>query len=180
MFVDFQKLKQLCSLEQVALWLGLDVKGGRCTCPVNDGDKRELVLTYDKGMFFCFGCKKRYPNRKNGGDQIALVQHVLDYPEDNEGYKQAAAHLQTRFHGYTPAQKGLPAEGLDYLISEHPDVQALGLSPGKAEELGIGFAPRGTMIRRVLFPLRDRKGTLLGYLGYAQDGSIRLPKSLVQ
>ena len=41
--------------------------------------------------------------------------------------------MQTRFHGYTPAQKGLPADGLDYLISEHPDVQALGLSPGKAE-----------------------------------------------
>ena len=36
------------------------------------------------------------------------------------------------------------------------------------------------MIKRVLFPLRDRKGTLLGYLGYAQDGSIKLPKSLVQ
>ena len=31
MFLDFQKLKQLCSLEQVALWLGLDVKGNRCT-----------------------------------------------------------------------------------------------------------------------------------------------------
>jgi hypothetical protein len=176
MFLEFKAIKRLASLEMVVQWLGLELKGNRCMCPVNEGDNREMVFTFDKGVWHCFGCKKKAdPRTKTGGDQIELVSHVLQVSQ-----KDAAKHIQTRFHGYTPAQKGLPADGLDYLISEHPDVQALGLSPGKAEELGIGFAPRGTMIRRVLFPLRDRKGTLLGYLGYAQDGSIRLPKSLVQ
>ena len=114
MFIDFKKLKQLCSLEKVATWLGLDVKNGRCQCPVNEGDKRELVLTYDNGVWHCFGCKKKYPNAKNGGDQIELVAHVLQVDQ-----KQAAQHLQTNFHGYTPDKRGLPETGLDYLQFEH-------------------------------------------------------------
>jgi hypothetical protein len=173
-FFDFQAIKRLASLEQVAIWLGLDVKGGRCQCPVNEGDRRELVLTYDKGVWHCFGCKKKYPNERNGGDQVELVAHCLRVSQ-----KQAAEHISKKFHGYTPAKKGLPEEGLDYLEHEHPQVQSLGLPAEKAAELGIGYAGRGTMQKRVLFPLRDRKGTLLGYIGYAQDGSIRLPKSLL-
>jgi hypothetical protein len=175
MFLDFKAIKQLCTLEQVAAWLGLEVKNNRCQCPVNEGDKRELALTFDKGVWTCFGCKKRHDGKQPGGDQIALVSHVLQVDQ-----KQAAQHIQTKFHGYTPAAKGLPPEGLDYLEFEHDHVQALGISPEKAEELGIGFAPRGTMIKRVLFPFRDRSGKLLGYLGYAQDGTIKLPKGLVQ
>jgi len=168
MFLDFKAIKRLASLEQVAAWLGLDIKNGRAQCPVNEGGKRELVLTYDKGMWYCFGCKK-------GGDQIELVSHVCQIDQ-----KQAAQHIQTKFHGYTPAKKGLPEEGLDYLVAEHEHVQALGLSPATAEEFGIGFAPRGTMIKRVLFPLRDKKGKLLGYIGYSQDGTIKLPKALLE
>lgn len=182
MFIDFAKIKQLCSLEQVAMWLGLEVKGGRCSCPVNDGGPRELVLTYDKGMFFCFGCKKRYPERKNGGDQIALVQHVLDYPEDNEGYKKAAAHLQTRFHGYIADKRGLTPEAAeriqDEMECEHPDVQALGLSPERAKELGIGFRKRGTKANMVLIPIRDPAGKLLDFAGYSQERGLVFSKHM--
>ena len=46
------------------------------------------------------------------------------------------------------------------------------------EHLGIGYAPRGTMTRRVLFPLRAKDGKLLGYVGVAPDADIKLPKSL--
>jgi len=37
------------------------------------------VLTFDKGLWTCFGCKKKYGG-KQGGDQIALVSHVLGVP----------------------------------------------------------------------------------------------------
>lgn len=174
-FIDFQAIKRLASLEMVANWLGLDVKHGRCQCPVNEGDKRELVLTYDKGVWYCFGCKKKYPHKRNGGDQIELVAHCLDVD-----VKTAAGHISKKFHGYTPARKGLPDGGLDYLEYQHPRVQALGLSPIRAEELGIGYAPKGTRAKHVLFPLRDESGKLLGYIPYAEDGSIHLPKSLLE
>ena len=170
MFIDFKAVKQLASLEQVATWLGLDIKNGRTQCPVNEGDKRELVFTYDKGLWHCFGCKK-------GGDQIELVAHVLQVPQ-----KEAAQHIQTKFHGYTPVKKGLPEEGLDYLEAEHIEVQALGLSPETAIELGIGYAPRGTMIKRVLFPLRDKGGKLLGYIGFnaTMTPILKLPSNLCE
>lgn len=169
MFIDFKAIKQLASLQQVAAWLfGGEIKNNRVQCPVNEGDKRELVLTYDKGLWHCFGCKK-------GGDMIELVAHVCQVSQ-----KQAAQHIQTRFHGYTPDKRGLPESGLDYLEYEHDHVQALGISQKAAEEFGIGYAPRGTMAKRVLFPLRDKSGKLLGYLGYAQDGSVKLPKALLQ
>ena len=171
-FIDFAAVKALASLEMVASWLGLEVKGGRCTCPVNDGDKRELVLTFDKGLFKCFGCGKKYPTRKNGGDSIALVQHVLDYPESNDGYKKAAEHIQTKFHGYTPAKKNEPPDDLDMLF-EHERIQALGLSPAKAEELGIGYRNRGTTRDAVLIPLRGSKH----YVIVTKDG-IKLPSAL--
>ena len=139
MFLDFQAIKRLASLRDIVNWLGLDLKGNRCQCPVNEGDTREMVFTFDKGLWHCFGCKKKVdPRTKVGGDQIELVAHVLQVEQ-----KQAAKHIQTRFHGYTPAQKGLPESGLDYLESEHEAVQALGISPEKAVQLGIGYAPRG-------------------------------------
>ena len=176
MFLDFQAIKRLASLRDVVAWLGLNVKNNRCQCPVNEGDNREMVFTFDKGIWNCFGCKKKVdPKTKTGGDQIELVAHVLQVDQ-----KQAAAHISKRFHGYAPAQKGLPESGLDYLEAEHEAVQALGISPEKAVQLGIGYAPRGTMVKRVLFPIRDTSGKLLGYLGVPPGADVKLPKSLVQ
>lgn len=167
MFVDFKQVKLLATIHQIAEWLGLKLKQNRAQCPVNYGDVRELVISPDKAMFYCFGCKV-------GGDLIGLAAHV-----NQTDQKAAAVAIQQHFHGYQPSERGLPADGLDYLQAEHDHVQALGLSPAKAKELGIGYAPRGTMIKRVLFPLRDHNGRLLGYLGYAQDGTLKLPKNLL-
>ena len=160
MYIDFAAIKRLCSLEQVANWLGLEVKNDRCQCPVSEGEKRELVLSYDRGSWTCFGCKKKYPQKRNSGDQIQLVAHCLEIDE-----KKAAEHIQTKFHGYTPSKKGLPMEGLDYLDHAHALLQSLPLDEAKATELGIGYAPRGTLRGYVLIPLRDTKGALRGYLG---------------
>ena len=163
MFLDFQAIKRLASLRDVVAWLGLDVKNNRCQCPVNEGDTREMVFTFDKGIWHCFGCKKKVdPRTKTGGDQIELVAHVLQV--DAEAGRQRTS--AKRFHGYAPAQKGLPESGLDYLEAEHEAVQALGISPEKAVQLGIGYAPRGTMVKRVLFPSpRQPRGNCSGYLG---------------
>ena len=174
MFLDFQKIKQLASLEMVAGWLGLEIKGNRCQCPVNEGDDRELVLTFDKGLWTCFGCKKKYGG-KQGGDQIALVSHVLQVDQ-----KEAAKHIQTKFHGYTPDKRGLPSEGLDYLQYEMSDTQALGITPQKAEELGIGWALVTSCSNASCSRFRDKTGKLLGYIGFNTelDPCVKLPNSL--
>jgi hypothetical protein len=46
-------------------------------------------------------------------------------------------------------------------------VQALGVPDDIAEALGIGWAKRGTMLKRVLIPLRSPSGKLVGYNGIA-------------
>ena len=166
MFVDFKQVRALATISQVAEWLMLEMKNNRTQCPANEGDKRELVLTPEKELFYCFGCKR-------GGDSIELTAHVMGVSQ-----KDAALHIQSRFHGYTPDKRGLPENGLDYLDYGHITVKALGLSPEKAEALGIGWAPRGTMRNRLLIPLRDTSGKLLGYISYGDDG-FRLPRNLV-
>ena len=165
-YVSFAEVKLLANITQVAEWLGLKLIHNRCQCPSNAGDKRELVLTPEKGLAYCFG-------HREGGDQIWLAAHVMGVSQ-----KDAALHIQSRFHGYTGDKRGLPENGLDYLDYGHITVKALGLSPEKAEALGIGWAPRGTMRNRLLIPLRDTSGKLLGYISYGDDG-FRLPRNLV-
>jgi len=167
MFVDFKMVRTLATLDQVSEWLGLKTKNHRCQCPIKLGEQRELVLNHDKQLFNCFGCK-------SGGDIIQLCAHVRQI-----SVKDAALEIQKHFHGYEPAKRGLPATGLDYLVAKDPHVQALGIGEKSATELGVGWAPRGTMIRHVLFPLRDSTGKLIGYLGYNPiTRDLKLPSNL--
>lgn len=168
MYVDFQELKRLTTLERVAEWLGLAPKNNRMQCPINQGDKRELVINPAKQMFYCFGCQE-------GGDLIKLAAHVNQVDQ-----KRAALAIQKHFrNGYEPAKKGLPEGGLDYLEPEHERVKALGFNTDKAKELGIGLAPRGTMRNHVLIPIRDDKGKLQGYIGIPEGSTMKLPKDFM-
>lgn len=167
-YVDFKEVRELASIDQVATWLHLDLKNNRTQCPKNEGDKRELVITPEKGLFHCFGCK-------HGGDSIELTAHVLQISQ-----KEAALEMQKHFHGYEPVQKGLPKDGLDYLESAHPLRAVLGVSKEVADAIGAGFAPRGTMRGYYLFPLRRPDGALLGYIGCNPQLTppFKLPKDL--
>ena len=169
MYIDFQEVKRLATLQQVAAWLGLDLKNNRCACPINIGDKREMVFTIEKQMFNCFGCRV-------GGDIIELVAHVQKLDK-----KSAARAIEKQFRGYEPAKKGLPDGGLEYLDPDHEAVKALGLSPDAARRIGAGFAPRGTMIKRVLIPIREPTGKLIGYFGVNLDldPPIKFPSDLM-
>lgn len=169
MYIPFDEVKQLANIVQVAEWLKLQLRHNRGQCPINQGDKREIAITPEKNLYRCFGCDV-------GGDQISLAAHVLQVDQ-----KKAAYEIQAHFHGYRPEQRGLPPDGLDYLEAENAHVQALGLAVETAKELGIGWAPRGTMAKRVLFPLRDSVGKLIGYVGFNPlDGSLKLPSDLVK
>jgi hypothetical protein len=169
--IDFQDVKRLASIETVAEWLMLPMKGGRCQCPVNEGDKRELVLFPKTQSFCCYGCDKKT------GDAIELIAHVLEISQ-----LQAAIKMQNRFkiNGHASVKpKGLPPGGLDYLEYDHAMVQALGLSEARAAQLGVGFAGRGTLRGHLCIPVRDKAGNLMGYIGYSPDGVLRIPKSML-
>ncbi len=173
--LKFDEVKRVTTIERVAAWLGLS--GTRMQCPVNQGDKRELVIFTKTQSFCCYGCRKAgaHPSEYSG-DLIQLAAHCK-----KTKVKEEAKEIMQTFHGYTPSKKGLPENGLDYLVAQHPEVNNLCLRLEVVEELGIGYAERGTMRRHILFPIRDKTGKLRGYLGWnPHQGTLKLPSDFLE
>lgn len=161
-FIDFNELKAAHPISEVVERLGLNMnKSGaslRGKCPVcESGGDRNLVVTPDKNVYFCFSEGK-------GGDQLQLISHVKRI-----GVKEAAEWLGGTTTAKEKAPKGqTPSEGfkpLEYLQYDHPAVQALGIEPDDADRIGIGFAERGLMKGLVAVPIRLTDGRLIGYIG---------------
>jgi hypothetical protein len=121
-----------------------------------------------------------------GGDCIKLYAHITSV--DNY---DAATALQQHFIGKSvdapTHSQPLPEKGmkrLDYLSTEHEAVELFGLPPEVCKALGIGYAAKGTMNRRIAVPLIDKRGELVGYFGIAtkpdQVPLLKLPDSLAE
>lgn len=174
-YLDFLAIKEANHIEPTAEKLGLTLKRQgnqlRGPCPSGQGGDRALVITPEKEAWYSFGLGK-------GGDVISLVALVHKCSP-----KEAAAWLS----GDTQPEKkpskaqtttaGKPSEGfqpLEYLVSDHEAVIAIGLQPDDAARLGAGFAPRGVLRGTVAIPVRDEHGKLLGYVGCVD---VRLPST---
>lgn len=202
-FIDFAALKAAVSIDAVAEWLQLGLKKQsngqlRGCCPMHDGkNEREFVITPSKGLFFCFGpC--------GGGDCIKLAAQVLkigtreaaqkiaDHFNFGNGTVPVPSHRTGSTHSTEtngePVAEAAPQtridalKPLDHLTTDHPAIEALGLSVAVCSALGIGYAPKGLMKGRVVFPLRLQDGTLVGYQGLAtspdQAPLLLFPKNL--
>lgn len=169
-YIDFAALKEQVSIEQVLSILDLKAKQHghqwRSACPFcKSGGDRAIVVTPAKKSWYCFSARK-------GGDIIALAAHVR-----NVSQREAAQFIAERF-GEPQSEPSKPAPAskpehccpvLEYLLPEHEAVQKLGIEPATAKDWGIGFAPKGTMRSRVLFPIFDREKTLLAYTGLSEN-----------
>lgn len=196
--VDFEELKALISVTDVAAWCGIKTKQTgdtfRGDCGLC-GAERSLTLTPSKGMWGCFKCQKR-------GSIIDMVFHF----KQTANVRDAGLLLKQHFlsDGTVPAREdsplpsgnaspiitaSSPKEGdelkpLDYLEADHPIVQPLGLTPEVCQALGWGYAKKGTMRGRFLIALRTADGKLVGYLGIATTEEmiplLAFPKNLTQ
>jgi hypothetical protein len=100
------------------------------------------------------------------------------------GMKDSAGFLldaQNKEEPPEPAKETTSTAGgfkpLDYIIFEH---EAVPLPKEIAERLGIGYVGKGIMRGRLVIPLRDETGKLLGYVGYSHkmDPPIKFPPNL--
>jgi DNA primase len=175
-FIDFAALKAKISIEQVLTMLQLNLKKQgerlRGPCPVckSAGD-RALVVTPDKGVFYCFGpCK-------SGGDMIELVARVRGH-EAEDRLARAGLDIASHFGINNSSPKRAqeqersagPLRPLDYLDPEHASLRELGLSKETCEHFGAGYAPKGIMRGRLAIPIHDAEGKLLAYCGRAVKG----------
>ena len=188
-FVDFAEVKEAVPIEQVLSMLDLvnlrkDGKQWRAACPAcKSGGNRIIVITPAKNLFYCF--KERV-----GGDQIALVSHVLGIPP-REAAQRIAEHFQVGNNTSTSTSsrnssrnssdqprkvRSAALQPLAYLEADHEVVQALGVSPATAEAFGSGYAPKGVLRGRYAVPIHEIDGTLVAYVGIAvtPDHSPRL------
>jgi DNA primase len=169
-YINFAELKSRVSILDVILSYKLDLKPVndqfRAACPsCNSEDARSLVVTPDKGVFYCH-------EAKIGGDCIALVAHF-----NGIRMKDAAELINNQFSEEEPEEKPKeqsnekPQEewvGLTYLKAEHELVQHLGFDADVCDQVGIGYAPKGMMRGLVAVPLRNPVGKLVGYIGITE------------
>jgi hypothetical protein len=186
--LDFVAIKNAAPIVKVAQLLNLDLKrdtgGFRCPCSSGRGNDRAIKITPDYqnkdgtlGAFYCHGCKI-------AGDSIALYAHIRDV-DNYEAATALSKHFGVQSEPApkpTPQAAGKALEPLSYLEVHHEVLDLLGLSPEVCGALGAGYAGKGTMIGRVVIPIRMEDGTLVGYFGIAtkadQSPLLRFPDNL--
>jgi len=171
-FLNFDEVRELATIEQIAARLGLPVKQEpgslRCECPRHGGGKRSLTITLDKlsarnrskGVFFC-----NVPP-KGGGDRIGLVAHCLEI-----GQQDAAKWVQEQFGG--PVQEKPPKGTFDVdryikgLDPNHEALEPLGIAPETLQLFIAGYVSGGRNAKRLAIAMHDPKGDVTGFMGIA-------------
>lgn len=194
--VSFDELKALVSITECAAWLGIKLKQTgntfRGDCPLCNHE-RSFTLTPKLGLFGCFKCQTRgsvidlvhhIKQTANIRDAALMLQeHFLDGtapPHDgtvpsmakrpNDDMPEGTAPKEQKVEPTTHSSELKP---LDYLTIDHEAIEALKLSPFACQALGVGYAPKGTMRGRIVFPMRLPDGTLVAYIGLATTGEMK-------
>ena len=96
-----QMIKEIISAQDVGRALGLEIRHGRCQCPIHGGQNYNCVLYPGNRGFYCHTCKA-------GGDCISLVQHYYD-----TSFKNAVIWLNEAFHLNLNIDSPLPPDALE-------------------------------------------------------------------
>jgi DNA primase len=145
----------------------------RGRCPLHGGEGRETFhVDTTEQVFHCFSCGA-------GGSVLDLVAAI-----ERCGLREAAQKLSdwrpgtaimTRNLERTVTKKrecaplGFRLRGVDL---RHPYLSCRGISHATAAEFGVGlYSGPGLMKHRLVIPLEDASGRLVGYCGRSLDGS---------
>lgn len=194
-WIDFKELRSKLDFEKVLVHYGVEVKRrgdqhlGFCPLPGHTGKRNSpsFSANLERGIFHCFGCQAK----GNLLDFAVLMSGKS--VEDGRALKSVAADLRAKFlpeDGSRPEKKGKerkPDEApetqleLGALINPELDFELQGLDASHAYLLergftketiahfGLGYCSRGTFAGRIVIPLRDAAGKLIGYAGRVVD-----------
>jgi DNA primase len=197
-WIDFKALRAALDFEQVLKHYGVEIKRkgsqhlGFCPLPNHGGKKnsQSFSANLERGIFQCFGC-----GAKGNVIDFAAYMENLD-PNDGSQLRKAAIILRNRFVPETgdtkpdtpkadikpkpkqapPPQPKTPVlvnHPLDFelkdLDGEHPYLLNRGFTPETIAHFGLGYCRRGLLKDRVVIPLHDHEGKLVGYAGRLVD-----------
>jgi DNA primase len=151
---------------------GRDQLRGRC--PLHGGEGRETFhVNTAEQVFHCFACGA-------GGSVLDLVARM-----ESCGLREAAQKLSdwssvtdklAPVPKTTVTKKTNPVPPLRFQLRgvnvRHPYLASRGIREATAREFGIGFyAGPGLMSQRLVIPIEDEAGRLVGYCGRCLNGS---------
>lgn len=149
----------------------------RGRCPLHSGDGRDTFhVDTCAQIFHCFSCRA-------GGSVLDLVMAIegCDLQTAAEqlcSWREIPAHgvqarLPTGKETVTKKIESVPPLGfrLRGIDSRHGYLKARGIYEATAAEFGVGFyAGPGLMQHRLVIPIEDDAGRLVGYCGRSLDG----------
>jgi hypothetical protein len=199
---DFRAIKARVSMLDVLRRYGVEMKQvnqhelrGRCPLPTHAPESKEITFVVNpaKNVWSCHSSScvggRNVPGSegklKKGGDLIEFVKFM----EKLGGLREAGIRLEEWFgdavdsaaparvpvlvQAASPISNSPLAFSLKGILHSHPYLTSRGFDEEECEYLGVGFFPgRGSMSGRVVFPLHNESGELVGYAGRLVDDSL--------
>ncbi len=198
-WINFRELRKSLSFEKVLGSYGVEVKKkgpgnrhiGFCPLPTHRGKKKSPSFSakLDYGVWQCFGCKA------SGNVLDFAIQMEGKDPDNRQDLREVALKLRGLFGieagskpssartAGPPATKpnGAPRKKLPVVVNspldfelkdldrEHPYLKGRGFTAETIEHFGLGFCNRGLMKGRVVIPIHNTDGDLVGYAGRLVD-----------
>ncbi|HSY52424.1 MAG TPA: hypothetical protein VLC46_26725 [Thermoanaerobaculia bacterium] len=195
---NFRLIKSQVSLLDVLARYKVELKGtnqsrkeGHCPLPCHssEGDRSfHASLLKGQWVWSCHSasCVGARGGKKKGGDLIEFVGFM-----EKCGLRQAGELLDSWFGPFSegsaapvkevPPREVVPANEVNSPLKfqlkdirhTHPYLTVRGFDEEECEYLGVGFFPgRGMMQNRIVFPLHDAEGVLIGYAGRRVEYSL--------
>jgi DNA primase len=201
-WINFRDIRKRLSFEAVLKHYGVTIKKkqgnrhvGFCPLPTHKGKRNSPSFSakLDVGVFQCFGCKAQGTLL-----HFAAIMEGLD-PEDPMALRNVALKLRDLFLSQSkgsskaetttkdasPSPKeenqnpNLPVLvnppldfGLKDLDYDHRYLKGRGFHDETIRHFGLGFCYRGLMKDRIVIPLHDYDGRLVGYAGRVVDDAM--------
>ena len=181
------------ALEHYGVFDALNIQGDRASgaCPIHDGkNKTQFRANLTKNIWRCFGNCDGGGNvldfvmamedtgvREAGllmvewfdiADAVSLSdtkRHVRQTGKRTVTAKENnSKQTQKKDKADTPTEN--PVLGFKLKVdTEHPYFEERGITPGSIEKFGLGYCDKGTMAGRIVIPLHNIGGELIGYAG---------------
>ena len=193
-WVNFKEIKEKVPFSEVLDHYSVTTKQkgdqwqGFCPLPGHEGEKKSpsFSVNIKKGIWQCFACKAK----GNVIDFVARMEGLN--PENSSDFRKAALFIQKNFINDKSNSEETEEENksdieedsrphivnvpLDFQLKKldpnHSYFNLRKINPDTVNHFGLGYCSKGLMAGRIVIPLHDNEGNLIGYAGRLVDDDL--------